>query len=122
VAEGNAAEGALSADDLRRLEEELQKVKVADILVQTMYTLSSLAFGRLMPDGRDLDQARLAIDAIGALMPVLEGSLPTEATRDFNQVRANLQLAYASAVAEQSSAGAPETDTEDTGKEDAGDD
>jgi hypothetical protein len=122
VAEGNAAEGALSADDLRRLEEELQKVKVADILVQTMYTLSSLAFGRLMPDGRDLDQARLAIDAIGALMPVLEGSLPAEAIRDFNQVRANLQLAYASAVAEQSSAGAPETDTEDTGKEDAGDD
>jgi hypothetical protein len=122
VAEGNAAEGALSADDLRRLEEELQKVKVADILVQTMYTLSSLAFGRLMPDGRDLDQARLAIDAIGALMPVLEGSLPAEAIRDFNQVRANLQLAYASAVAEQSSAGAPETDTEDKGKEDAGDD
>jgi hypothetical protein len=31
---------------------------------------------------------------------VLEGSIPDEALRDFQQVLANLQLAYASAVAE----------------------
>ena len=33
-------------------------------------------------------------------MPVLEGSVPDEALRDFSQVLANLQLAYASAAAE----------------------
>jgi len=31
---------------------------------------------------------------------VLEGSIPEEALRDFQQVLANMQLAYASAVAE----------------------
>jgi hypothetical protein len=33
-------------------------------------------------------------------MPVLEGAIPTEAVRDFNQVLVNMQLAYASAVEE----------------------
>ena len=35
-----------------------------------------------------------------ALMPVLEGAIPTEAVRDFNQVLVNMQLAYASAAEE----------------------
>ena len=35
-------------------------------------------------------------------MPVLEGSVPDEAMRDFQQVLANMQLAYASAVSDQS--------------------
>ena len=35
-------------------------------------------------------------------MPVLEGSVPDEAMRDFQQVLANMQLAYASAVSGQS--------------------
>jgi hypothetical protein len=34
-------------------------------------------------------------------VPVLEGTVPEEALRDFNQVLANLQLAYASAAAEE---------------------
>jgi len=37
-------------------------------------------------------------------VPVLEGTAPEEALRDFNQVLANLQLAYASAAGEESSA------------------
>src|SRR5436309_930087 len=57
-------------------------------------------FQRLSGEGRDLDQARLAIEALRALVPVLEGSVPHEALGDFNQVLANLQLAYASAAAE----------------------
>ena len=40
----------------------------------------------------------LAIEALRALVPVLSGSVPPELTRDFEQVIANLQLAYASAV------------------------
>jgi len=34
-------------------------------------------------------------------VPVLEGTAPEEALRDFNQVLANLQLAYASAAEEE---------------------
>ena len=93
------------ADDEQRLINELQaglaKLKVADLLLQTLYSVSSLAYHRLGSDGRDLTQARLAIEALKALVPVLEGSVPDDALRDFNQVLTNLQLAYASAAAEE---------------------
>jgi hypothetical protein len=83
---------------IQQLEEELKKLKVADLLVQTLYTVSSLAFRKLSEDDRDLDQAKLAIEALRALLPVLEGSVPEELERDFKQVTSNLQLAYADAA------------------------
>ena len=93
------------ADDEQRLLEELQtelaKLKVTDLLLQTVYSISSLGYHRLQGEGRDLEQARLAIDALRALVPVLEGEIPEDALRDFHPVVANLQLAYASAVAEE---------------------
>jgi hypothetical protein len=89
----------------RRLEEELKRIKVADLLVQTVYTVSSLGYRRLEEEDRDLEQARLAIDALKALVPVLEGSLSEEMIRDLNQVTANMQLAYAKAASE-----APQTE------------
>jgi hypothetical protein len=82
--------------------EALRQLKVSDLLVQTLSTVSSLAFHRLDEQHRDLEQARLAIEALRALVPVLEGSVPPELTRDFEQVTANLQLAYAAAVAAES--------------------
>jgi hypothetical protein len=92
------------AEDEQKLIEELQaelaKLKVSDLLLQTLYSVSSLGYHRLSGEARDLGQARLAIEALRALVPVLEGSAPEEALRDFNQVLANLQLAYASAAAE----------------------
>lgn len=93
------------ADDEQRLIEEIQaelaKLKVSDLLLQTLYSVSSLGYHRITGEGRDLEQARLAIEALRALVPVLEGSVPEDALRDFNQVLVNLQLAYASAVAEE---------------------
>ena len=92
------------AEDEQKLVEELQselaKLKVSDLLLQTLYTVSSLGYHRLSGEARDLEQAKLAIDSLKALVPVLEGSIPEEALRDFQQVLANLQLAYASAVAD----------------------
>jgi hypothetical protein len=92
------------ADDEQRLIDELQaelaKLKVADLLLQTLYSVSSLGYHRLTGETRDLEQAKLAIEALRALLPVLEGSVPEEALRDFGQVLANLQLAYADAVKE----------------------
>jgi hypothetical protein len=78
--------------------EALRQLRVSDLLVQTLSTVSSLAFHRLDEQHRDLEQARLAIEALRALVPVLAGSVPAELTRDFEQVTANLQLAYAAAV------------------------
>jgi predicted nucleic acid-binding protein len=83
---------------VQQLEEELKKLKVSDLLVQTLYTVSSLGYRRLSEEDRDLDQARLAIEALRALLPVLEGSVSDELVRDFKQVTANLQLAYADAT------------------------
>jgi predicted nucleic acid-binding protein len=83
---------------VKQLEEELKKLKVSDLLVQTLYTVSSLGYRRLSEEERDLDQARLAIEALRALLPVLEGAASEELIRDFKQVTANLQLAYADAT------------------------
>ena len=83
---------------VQRLEEELKKLKVSDLLVQTLYTLSSLGYRKLSEDDRDLEQARLAIEALRVLLPVLEGAVGDDVIRDFKQVTANLQLAYADAT------------------------
>ena len=83
---------------LQQLEEELKKLKVSDLIVQTLYTVSSLAYRKLSDEDRDLDQARLAIETLRALVPVLEGAVGEEIVRDFKQVTSNLQLAYADAA------------------------
>jgi hypothetical protein len=85
---------------IRQLEEELKRVKVSDLLVQTLYTVSSLGYSRLGSENRDLEQAKLAIETMRALVPVLHGAVPEEVVNDFNQVTANMQLAYAKAVSE----------------------
>ena len=91
-----------SADEklIQQLEEELKKVKVSDLLVQTLYTVSSLGYSRLGAENRDLEQAKLAIEAMRALIPVVAEAVPEEVVRDFTQVTANMQLAYAKAVSE----------------------
>ena len=90
----------MAEDDVTEQEllDALSRLQVADLLVQTLSTVSSLAYHRLAEEHRDLEQARLAIEAIRALVPVLSGSIPAELQRDVEQVLTNLQLAYASAV------------------------
>jgi predicted nucleic acid-binding protein len=90
----------MSSDEelIKQLEEELKKLQVSDLLVQTLYTVSSLGYRKLSEEERDLDQARLAIEALRALLPLLEGAVAEELVRDFKQVTSNLQLAYADAA------------------------
>jgi len=94
--------GSRLAEEEQKLVEELQaelaKLKVSDLLLQTLYTVSSLGYHRVSGETKDLGQAKLAIESLTALLPVLEGEVPEEALRDFRQVLANLQLAYASAA------------------------
>jgi len=63
-----------------------------------LYTISSLGYRKLSADDRDLEQAKLAIESLRALLPVLEGTVPEDVMRDFRQVTSNLQLAYADAA------------------------
>ena len=84
-----------------QLREALGKVGVADVLVNALSAVASIGFHRLAAETRDLDQVRLAIESLRALEPVLrEGGVDEAIVRDLEQARTNLQLAYASAVAE----------------------
>ena len=80
--------------------EHIRRMKISDLLLSTISTVAQLGYAKLEPAGRDLEQAKLAIEALRAIVPVLEGSVPEEVLRDFNQVTANLQLAYAKAADE----------------------
>ena len=101
MAEERPPEPSESEQELvEQLQAELSRLKISDLLLQTVYTISSLGYHRLSGENKDLEQARLAIDALKALVPVLEGAVPADAVRDFNQVLVNMQLAYASAAAE----------------------
>ena len=88
-----------SEDELRAV---LDRVGVADVLLNALSATASLGFHRVSADeGRDLGQARLAIEALRALEPVLrEGGVDEGVVRDLEQARANLQLAYAKAASE----------------------
>jgi hypothetical protein len=93
------------------LVEALRTLKVEDVLIQTLVTVSSIGYRRLgltedTKDDRDLEQSRLAIETMNAITPVLERFVPEELVRDFRSSVANLQLAYAKAAGEAGAGGA----------------
>jgi hypothetical protein len=92
------------------LAEELAKLRVENILVGALIQVSSVGYRKLgltedTKDDRDLEQTRLAIETMRALVPVLQQVVPDELIRDFEQSVANLQLAYAKATAEEAGGG-----------------
>jgi hypothetical protein len=90
----------------------LDRIGVADILVNALATAASIGFRRLSPEARDLEQVRLAIESLRALEPVLrEGGVDDAIVRDLEQARTNLQLAYAKAVSESPAQPASEAET-----------
>ena len=83
------------------LREALDKVGVADILLNALSAVASIGFHRVTAEARDLDQVRLAIETLRAIDPVLrQGGVDEAIVRDLEQARANLQLAYAKAIDE----------------------
>lgn len=78
--------------------EAVRNMKVTDLLLSTAATLAQLGFAKLDESTRDLEQARLAVEGMKALLGTLEDAVPDEVLRDFQQVVANLQLAYARAA------------------------
>ena len=89
----------------RELAEELRKLRVEDVLVNTLVHVSSIGYRRLglteeSREERDLPQTALAIETMQALVPVLEDFLPKELVASFEEQIANRQLAYAKAAKE----------------------
>jgi hypothetical protein len=79
-------------------EEEIKKIRVEHILLENVVTLVNLGMRRtgLQPgteQERDVEQVRVAIDAIRALMPLLEHTVPDQAG-PIRDALSQLQLAF----------------------------
>jgi hypothetical protein len=79
-------------------EEEIKKIRVEHVLLEQVVTLVNLGMRRtgLSPGTepeRDVEQVRVAIDAIRALMPLLERTAPDQAG-PIRDALSQLQLAF----------------------------
>jgi hypothetical protein len=105
--------GEPTEEELRQAwEEELKNITVADILVQTAVSLVNLAGRRLGlgPDGpeeRNLDEVRDGIDAIRALVPVLERGDIGPTMKPLRDALSQLQLEYAKLAPKAPAGGGP---------------
>lgn len=116
-----------SDEELRAAyEEELARIRVDDVLIQTVVSLLNLAARRASltgaPDEQpDWEQVRLAIEATRALLPLIEPTLGPDA-KQIRDALSQLQLAYAksgsappaAAASESEPKGAPKPDDPDS--------
>ncbi len=99
-AEGESEE--MSDEELRRrMDEAMEKITVADVIIDMMVSLSSLAYQRMgIPHEvnekyRDMEQARMAIDCLDALATAIEGRIPDEVAKPLTGTLDNLKLNFA---------------------------
>jgi len=94
-ASSGAAEGGAqpSEEELReQLEEEIRKVRVEDVVLQSVVSILNLAARRIAKDDeRDLAQAKVGIDAARALVDLVK----PEAQPQLRQAISELQVLYA---------------------------
>ena len=93
VADAPGGEPTPDDEELRRrLDEELRKLRIEDVLLQSVVSLINLASRRIAkPDEKDLEQAQLGIEAIRALVDLL----PAEPAAQVREALSQLQVAYA---------------------------
>ncbi|HWC25972.1 MAG TPA: hypothetical protein VG474_05250 [Solirubrobacteraceae bacterium] len=89
----------LTEEELRAAyEAELARIRVDDILIQTVVSLLNLAARKAGLTGSeeepDFEQVRQAIDATKALLPIVEPKLGADA-KQVRDALSQLQLAYA---------------------------
>jgi hypothetical protein len=97
----------MSEDEARAAQaaaaEYMKRVAIGDVVVSTVQTLIELGYRRTglvqgAADERDLPQTEVAIEALGALVPVLERLLDPASVTAVRGEIAQLQLAYAHAA------------------------
>ena len=84
--------------------EFMRTVPVQDVVVSLVQTVFDVGYRRTgllggRGDERDLDQTKLAIETVRALVPVLEQVLDEQSLNTLRSALSELQLAYADAVA-----------------------
>jgi len=85
------------------LEEELRQVRVEQVVTEATVSILNVAVLRagLVPGSegeQDLGQTRMGIEAVRALMPLVEQSLGAEQARPIRDALSQLQMAYVRAV------------------------
>ncbi len=89
---------------LRQMEEEMARVRVQDLVAQSVVSILNLSARRILKeDERDLAQARVGIDAVAALADFLE----PDAQREIKNALAQIQMLYAQHVGETGAGDAP---------------
>ena len=85
-----------SEEELRaRLEDQIRKLKVEDLLVESTVSVLNLTARRIAKeDERDLEQAKIGIDAVRAWVDLL----PEEAAGQIRNALSELQMLYAQAA------------------------
>jgi hypothetical protein len=109
------AEGASPTPE--QLAEQIKALKVPELLISTVATLGQLAYVKL--EARELDQARLAIDAVGALTPLLEGHADPDMLRQLNQLLADVRISFASAATAATATTQGQSEGQDANEQDA---
>ncbi|HKG04216.1 MAG TPA: DUF1844 domain-containing protein [Conexibacter sp.] len=94
------------------LEEELKRVRVEQVVTEATVSILNVAVLRagLVPGSegeQDLGQTRMGIEAVRALMPLVEQALGAEQARPIRDALSQLQMAYVRAVGD-SGADAPD--------------
>ena len=86
-------------DEMRaQLEEEIRKVRIEDLILQSVVSILNLSARRIAKDDeRDLDQAKVGIDAGRALVDLVK----PEAQPQLRQAISELQLLYAKHAGEE---------------------
>ena len=87
------------------LEEELKRVRVEQVVTEATVSILNVAVLRagLVPGSegeQDLGQTRMGIEAVRALMPLVEQALGAEQARPIRDALSQLQMAYVRAVGE----------------------
>ncbi|MBN2168061.1 MAG: DUF1844 domain-containing protein [Actinobacteria bacterium] len=94
-------EEEISEEELRkRIEEALEKVTVADIVLDFIISMASLAYQRMgIPKEvnekfRDMEQARMAIDCIDALLGALKDKISDDTLEPLTGTLDNLKVNF----------------------------
>lgn len=94
------SDAAQSAQDAAA--EFMRTVPVQDVVVSMVQTVFDVGYRRTGlaggDDERDLEQTRVAIETVRAMLPVLEGVLDPESMTALRGALSQLQLAYADAL------------------------
>jgi hypothetical protein len=95
------------------LEEELKRVRVEQVVTEATVSILNVAVLRagLVPGSegeQDLAQTRMGIEAVRALLPLVEQALGAEQARPIRDALSQLQMAYVRAVSDEPSADAPD--------------